>query len=440
MIVHKRLPINVRAHQSLPTYLFLMAGFIFVGLLPSDTLRLSTVECSVDSEAVIEWFKAVESAQNSHIHSLVKRYSQLVHVCNAEGHTALTMAALKGDELCVRALLAAGIDVNQKNKKDETALMNAAFGGHMDVVRALLAAGADPMIKTDSGKTADMLAKNDEIRDVLFAEICTRGSCVGGAGAASGSVANTIDAQAIVELGVLYHAGQGVLRDYGRARELYERAAAQGNADAQNRLGWLYEKGLGVPYQAGRGVLHDYVRARELYEQAAAQGHARAQTNLGLLYQRGLGVPKDYVRAREWYEKAAAQGFAEAQNNLGWLYADQGVLEGILRDYRRAREFFEQAAAQGHAGAQYGLGWSHEFGFGVPHNCGLAREWYEKAAAQGLAEAQFRLGFLYQMAYGGPRNLRRARDLYEQAAAQGHARARRHFREMGCNVCACAIL
>jgi len=230
------------------------------------------------------------------------------------------MAALKGDELCVRALLAARIDVNQKNKKDETALMNAAFGGHMDVVRALLAAKADPMIKTDSGKTADMLAKNDKIRDVLFAEICTRGSCVGGAGAASGSVANTIDAQAIVELGVLYHAGQGVLRDYGRARELYE--------------------------------------------QAAAQGHARAQTNLGLLYQRGLGVPKDYVRAREWYEKAAAQGFAEAQNNLGWLYADQGVLEGILRDYRRAREFFEQAAAQGHAGAQYGLGWSHELVLG----------------------------------------------------------------------------
>jgi len=50
-----------------------------------------------------------------------------------------------------------------------------------------------------------------------------------------------------------------------------------------------------------------------LYEKAAAQGFAKAQNSLGFLYENGgYGVPQDNTKAREWYEKAAAQGDEDA--------------------------------------------------------------------------------------------------------------------------------
>lgn len=91
--------------------------------------------------------------------------------------------------------------------------------------------------------------------------------------------------------------------------------AESGDLTAQGNLGTLYA--------IGSGIEQDYVKAREWYEKAAAQGYAAAQNDLGTLYATGAGVPKDYVKAREWYEKAAAQGNAAAQYNLGRLYASE---------------------------------------------------------------------------------------------------------------------
>ena len=41
---------------------------------------------------------------------------------------------------------------------------------------------------------------------------------------------------ATYNLGKMYEGGLGVLRDPGKARELYQRAAQMGNADAKTRL------------------------------------------------------------------------------------------------------------------------------------------------------------------------------------------------------------
>jgi TPR repeat protein len=48
---------------------------------------------------------------------------------------------------------------------------------------------------------------------------------------------------------------------------------------------------------------------------AAEQGNARAQNNLGYMYENGQGVPTDYAAAALWYGKAAAQG--ESADTLG---------------------------------------------------------------------------------------------------------------------------
>ncbi|MBQ9574596.1 MAG: toll/interleukin-1 receptor domain-containing protein, partial [Synergistaceae bacterium] len=91
---------------------------------------------------------------------------------------------------------------------------------------------------------------------------------------------------------------------------------------------------------------HDYAKAFEYYQKAAAQGLANAQCNLGYMYRQGIGIEQNYVKAMEWYEKAASQGMADAQYNLGYLY-ENGL--GVKQDYTKAREWFEKSAAQGKA-------------------------------------------------------------------------------------------
>lgn len=56
---------------------------------------------------------------------------------------ALRHAAAHGDLATVRALLAAGAELETRNCAGRTALMLAAHGGHTAVVHALWAAGAD---------------------------------------------------------------------------------------------------------------------------------------------------------------------------------------------------------------------------------------------------------------------------------------------------------
>ena len=65
---------------------------------------------------------------------------------------------------------------------------------------------------------------------------------------------------------------------------------------------------LGLLYADGQGVARDYAKAREWYEKAADKGDANAMNHLGLLYAKGQGMAQDYARAREWFEKAADKG------------------------------------------------------------------------------------------------------------------------------------
>jgi len=53
-------------------------------------------------------------------------------------------------------------------------------------------------------------------------------------------------------LGELYYYGKGVIQDYGKAREWYQKAADAGNTHAMNELGLLYAKGLGGAQDYGR--------------------------------------------------------------------------------------------------------------------------------------------------------------------------------------------
>ncbi len=80
--------------------------------------------------------------------------------------------------------------------------------------------------------------------------------------------------------------------DYATARREFRVLAEQGDAKAQNNLGFMYAKGLGVP--------QDYAEAVKWYRRAAEQGLAQAQTNLGVMHFTGRGLPQDYEEAVKW--------------------------------------------------------------------------------------------------------------------------------------------
>merc|ERR1711865_500781 len=102
--------------------------------------------------------------------------------------------------------------------------------------------------------------------------------------------------------------------------------------------------------------------AEILYQESAAQGDANAQTNLGFMYHNVHGVSQDYARAVEWFTKGADQGNAGAQANLGLMYKNG---YGVSQDYARAVEWFTKAADQGNAGALSNLGLMYKNGYGV---------------------------------------------------------------------------
>jgi TPR repeat protein len=213
-------------------------------------------------------------------------------------------------------------------------------------------------------------------------------------------------------LGCLYQHALGVPRDYTRARELYEKAAEQWNARAQNNLGYMYLKGLGVP--------RDYEKARELYEKAAEQGDAAGQYNLGTLYMHAMGVEQDYDVARELYLRAAEQGFAKAQNGLGFMYLEA---LGVDQNYELARHFFEKAAEQLFGLSQASLGYIYLKGLGVDPDFETARMYFEKAAQQGVAQAYNGLGYMYQYGLTVAQDFTKARELFVKAAKKGLAEA-----------------
>lgn len=178
-----------------------------------------------------------------------------------------------------------------------------------------------------------------------------------------------------------YREGYGTAVDDLEAVKWVLKAAEQGLADAQYKLGDMYYN----MYYYGDDVEH-YEKAVEWYQKAAEQGNAGAQynlgrmyENLGRMYENGDGVEQSYEKAREWYQKAAEQGDALAQCNLGCMYRDG---RGVEQSYEKAAEWYLKAAKQGLAGAQYNLVRMYKNGLGVEQSAEKALEWLQKAANQ----------------------------------------------------------
>ena len=221
------------------------------------------------------------------------------------------------------------------------------------------------------------------------------------------------DAEAQLELAKRYEKGiGGVNKDYDESAKWYRKAAKQGNAEAQFRVG--------IMFYNGEGVNADPREAVKWYRKAAEQGNAEAQYELALCYYNGNGVTKDLSKALNWYRKAAEQGHAEAQYDLGVCY-EEGY--GVTQNLSEAFKWYRKAAEQGHVKSLFAVGECYYKGRGVPANDAEAVRWYRKAVEQNDAEAQFGLGVLLYDGFGRYHDKEEGFDLISRAAAQGNQNA-----------------
>ena len=95
------------------------------------------------------------------------------------------------------------------------------------------------------------------------------------------------------------------------------------------------ETELGDVYQYGNGLPKDYAKARFWYGKAADQGYLAAMENLANMDYLGKGGPQDDVSAAKWLQKAADYGDGEAQAALGQMYEDgTGVRRDLVQAYK----------------------------------------------------------------------------------------------------------
>jgi hypothetical protein len=117
----------------------------------------------------------------------------------------------------------------------------------------------------------------------------------------------------------------------------------------------------------------------------AQKGNAEAQFKVGEMYESGTGVKQDMAEATNWITKAASQNHETA--NFKLLYWD--VEKNGVTDGNKAKvEDLKAKAKSGNGQAQYYVGKMYANGVGMKKNTDKAINWLNKAALVGVLQAE----------------------------------------------------
>lgn len=155
--------------------------------------------------------------------------------------------------------------------------------------------------------------------------------------------------------------------------------ANSGDMNAQYR----YAQALFKKSESDTTFLGNIMRkdALKWYLKAAKQGHANAQNKLGVCYFEGKGVKQDYLQAFFWYNKSAAQNNVYALYNIGYCYENG---KGVSKSLSNAFECYQKSADLGHTGAQYALALMYLQGTVVERDSIVAAQWLLSSAGGGF--------------------------------------------------------
>jgi hypothetical protein len=114
------------------------------------------------------------------------------------------------------------------------------------------------------------------------------------------------DPEAQHNLGVEFHRGDNIPRDYTNAATMWRQSSAAGVIESYNNLGHLIYH--------GRGVKQDYAEGVRLWRIAAEKGFAESQVHIGQAYSDGKYLKRDYIEAYAW-AKAGKHFAAQMEDN-----------------------------------------------------------------------------------------------------------------------------
>lgn len=117
----------------------------------------------------------------------------------------------------------------------------------------------------------------------------------------------------------------------------------------------------------------------------AKKGNAEAEYKVGEMYETGFGVKKDMNEAKNWITKSAGQGHENA--NFKLLYWDIEK-NGITKVNKAEIDVLVAEAEGGNPQAQFYVGKMHANGVGVKKNSSVAIGWLNKAALVGVLAAE----------------------------------------------------
>ena len=331
----------------------------------------------------------------------------------------------------VLGLLKRGAPVNADFPRQHTPFAIAASNQHYSVARLLADYGSTDclgqfymghMLSTGSGVTRD-----DTQAIEWFAKAADQGF-----------------APAEYRLGLMYWHGKGVLIDRMKSVDWLKKAVAKEYPSAQAMLGEIY--------LLDNSPLTNVPRGLQLLDKALQGGSLHAMKTLGHMYWKGTSVKVDLPRAQQLLEQAAERNFIPAKVCLAQYYlklkgkealpqiitllqsaADQKCTEAMtllgtvykdyLRDPARALEQFHQAVKHKDPQGHYELSHMYETGEGVPKDLRQAFIHCREAAEKFHVNAQFRLGLMFLHGCFYPKNVHSAEYWLRKAAQKGHKEA-----------------
>lgn len=275
--------------------------------------------------------------------------------------------------------------------------------------------------------------------------------------------ANAGDLNCLYEYGKALFQGNGIIRNYIEAANIWDLASNQGNIDALLGIADCYFFGYGKPednvraleiyrevyqrdsnkvyalcqigqmYAYGWGVETNIEEGLRILEDAWKKGSARAATEIGLLYMHNMGdlTVEKVITALRWYQRAADAGDDKGCYRLGFIYAEgsHGVIQSKIMAYRllmKGRSYTDalsllltskgfgiatdeeyksildeslERAENGNAEMLGSLGYIYSEGKYVPRDIEKAIIWYERAIENGDAFSAFRLGCAYRFGW-----------------------------------------
>jgi hypothetical protein len=157
---------------------------------------------------------------------------------------------------------------------------------------------------------------------------------------------------------VFLQTGRATARNLPRARALYERACARGDAIACTNLGGMHESGV--------TTAPDGTKARSRYEDACKAGDGDGCYRLARYYESGEGGRRSEMKAADLYEKGCNAGSAAACTSLGEIVAEGRA--NVAQDHVLATRLFAKGCYKGDGAACRNLGVIYEEGKVVPRD------------------------------------------------------------------------